>query len=174
MDLGSVVDFAEQGNKEIRGLMVSVILSPEKLKRDNYVLGTLNWDSIVYNNAAEIDKIPNDKRGLYAFVVSHPDNVLPPHGYVLYIGIAGKNSKRSLRERYKDYLNAKKVLRRAGIARIIGTWHEVLRFYFAPIEDSVSTEDLQELEKQLNTALVPPFSRGDLEADTKRKRGAFV
>ena len=56
---------------------------------------------------------------------------------------------------------------------MIGTWHEVLRFYFAPVEDDVSTEDLQEIEKQLNTALMPSFSKGDLEADAKKKRSAF-
>ncbi|WP_296714943.1 hypothetical protein, partial [Tistrella sp.] len=35
------------------------------------------------------------------------------------------------------------------------------------------SDDLQALEKQLNTALMPPFSEGDLEADTKQKRRAF-
>ena len=63
--------------------------------------------------------------------------VLPPHEYILYIGIAGYNSQRSLRERYKDYLNAKKVIKRAKIARMIGTWHEVLRFFFAPVETAM-------------------------------------
>ena len=56
---------------------------------------------------------------------------------------------------------------------MIGTWHNVLRFYFAPVEDDVSTEDLQEIEKQLNTALMPTFSEGDLEADVKKKRGMW-
>ena len=56
---------------------------------------------------------------------------------------------------------------------MIGTWNEVLRFFFAPVGDEVSSEDLKTLEQQLNTALMPPFSEGDLEADTKRKRRAF-
>jgi len=33
--------------------------------------------------------------------------------------------------------------------------------------------DLKALEAHLNTALLPPFSEGDLEAGTKRKRRAF-
>lgn len=50
---------------------------------------------------------------------------------------------------------------------MIGTWHKVLRFYFAPIEDDVTSDDLQVFEKQLNTALLPVFSEGDLDAGTK-------
>lgn len=173
MDLDSVVDFANQAQDEIGKFKFDVILSPEKLKRNDYVLDVLNWDSILYDDADELEKVPNDKRGLYAFAICHPSDVLPPHGYILYIGIAGRNSDRPLRVRYKEYLNAKKVIKSPRIARMIGTWHEVLRFYFAPVEDDVSTEDLQKIEKQLNTALMPSFSKGDLEADAKKKRSAF-
>jgi len=56
---------------------------------------------------------------------------------------------------------------------MIGTWAEVLRFNFAPIDNSMTSEQLEQLEKDLNTALLPPFSEGDLEADTKKKRRAF-
>ena len=173
LDLDSVVDFAKQANDEIGKFKFEVIVSPEKLQRDDYLLDVLNWDSIIYNDANDLEKVPDDKRGLYAFAICHPSDVLPPHGYILYIGIAGRNSDRSLQARYKEYLNKKKVLKRPRIARMIGTWHEVLRFYFAPIDDDVSTEDLQEIEKQLNTALMPTFSEEDLEADAKRKRRAF-
>lgn len=173
MDLNSVVDFVNQAQDEIGKFKLDVILSPDKLQRNDYILDVLNWDSILYDDADELEKVPNDKRGLYAFAICHPSQVLPPHGYILYIGIAGRNSDRPLRTRYKEYLNAKKIVKRARIARMIGTWHNVLRFYFAPVEDDVSTEDLQEIEKQLNTALMPTFSEGDLEADVKKKRGMW-
>ena len=173
MDLNSVVDFVNQAQDEIGRFRLDVILSPDKLQTCDYILDGLNWDSILYDDAEELDKVPDDKRGLYAFAIRHPSKVLPPHGYILYVGIAGRNSNRSLRARYKDYLNARRVLKRERIARMIGTWHEVLRFYFASVEDDLSTENLQELEKQLNTALMPTFSEGDLQADTKRKRRAF-
>jgi len=173
LDLNSVVDFVNQAQDEIGKFKFDVILSPDKLQRNDYILDGLTWNSILYNDADELEKIPNDKRGLYAFAICHPSQVLPPHGYILYIGIAGRNSDRPLRARYKDYLNAKKVKKRARIARMIGTWHEVLRFYFAPVDDDLSTEDLQEIEKQLNTALMPTFSEGDLEADVKKKRSMY-
>ena len=172
MDLDSLIDFANEATEEIAKYTVPVILSPEKMMVNEHAIEALAWDSISYGDE-ELEKVPADKRGIYAFAVCRNSDVLPPHGYVLYIGIAGRDSERALRDRYKDYLNARKVKKRARIARMIGTWHPVLRFYFAPIDDDVSSDDLQALEKQLNTALMPPFSEGDLEADTKQKRRAF-
>ena len=56
---------------------------------------------------------------------------------------------------------------------MIVDWHDVLRFFFAPVDDSVSSDDLKKLERQLNNALLPPFSRGDLDAGIKSQRRAF-
>ena len=172
LNLDSLIDFANDATKEIAKYTVSVTLSPEKMMAPGHALPTLAWDSISYGDA-ELDKVPDDKRGVYAFAICRQSAVLPPHGYILYIGIAGRKSQRPLRERYKDYLNQRKVIKRDRIARMIGTWHEVLRFFFAPVDDDVSSEDLKTLEQQLNTALMPPFSEGDLEATTKRRRRAF-
>lgn len=172
MNVDSLIDFANEANERINKYSIKVTLSPDNLMVGNYGLDALNWDSISYGDE-ELEKVPNDKRGIYAFVICQNDSVLPSHGYVMYIGIAGRKSTRALRARYKDYLNQKKVLKRERIARMIGTWHEVLRFYFAPVEDNFSSEDLEDLEKRLNTALMPPLSEGDLDADTKRQRRAF-
>lgn len=173
MDVSSIVDFANEATADVAKYEVrNVFLNSEYLRKNEYPVGTLIWDSISYGTT-EIDKVPNDKRGVYAFAICHPSDVLPPHGYVLYIGIAGRDSNRALRARYRDYLNEKKILKRERIARMIGTWHEVLRFYFAPVESDVSSSDLQLLEQKLNAALMPPCSEGDLEANTKRKRRAF-
>lgn len=172
MDLDSLIDFANEATETIAKHKVSVILSPKHILAEDYAIAALSWDSIDYGED-EIEKVPADKRGIYAFVVCKNNDVLPSHGYVLYIGIAGRDSERPLRARYKDYLNAKTVRKRAGIARMIGTWHSVLRFFFAPIDDNVPSDDLKEIEKQLNTALMPPFSKGDLEADIRQQRRAF-
>ena len=172
MDLDSLIDFANEATEEIAKYTVPVILSPEKMMANEHAIEALVWDSVNYGED-ELERVPDDKRGIYAFAVCKSNDVLPPHGYILYIGIAGRDSERPLRDRYRDYLNARKVKKRARIARMIGTWHQVLRFYFAPIDDDVSSDDLKALEKQLNTALMPPFSEGDLEADTRQKRRAF-
>ena len=106
-------------------------------------------------------------------MVSHCNEVLPLHGYIMYVGIAGLRSDRSLKARYKDYLNTKKILKRANIARLIATWADVLHFVYAPVPDTVSSDDLIKLEKEINSAFVPPFSIGDLEASIKRSRAMF-
>ncbi|MCG7870502.1 MAG: hypothetical protein JAZ11_00180 [Candidatus Thiodiazotropha lotti] len=173
MDLNGIIDFANEVTDEIGKFKVdNIFLSPAKLMSDQFQIDNLEWDSVPYGED-EIDRVPNDKRGIYAFVIFQENNVFPPHGYVLYIGIAGRNSNRPLRQRYKDYLNSKKVIKRVKIARMIGLWHKVLKFYFAPINNDISTDDLQTLEKQLNSALLPPCSVGDLDAETRTKRRAF-
>lgn len=172
VDIDSLIDFANEAHAEIGRYMVQVTLSPEQLKSDTYSVNPLVWNSIPFGDE-DLDQIPGDKRGVYAFSVCEPSDVLPPHGYVLYIGIAGRDSNRSLRERYRDYRNVKKVMKRAGIARMIADWHDVLRFFFAPVDEEVSSDELKQLEVQLNTAMMPPFSIGDLEAATKQKRRAF-
>ena len=172
MNLEEIVDFATAAHAEIGRYNVTVTLTPTNIMATEFALAALNWTSINYG-PDEIEKVPDNKRGIYAFAVHHPSSVLPPHGYVLYIGIAGRDSDRSLRDRYRDYLNQKKVVKRPRIARMIGDWHKVLKFFFAPIEGDVSSEDLKKVEQQLNTALLPPFSVGDLEAGTKEKRRAF-
>lgn len=166
-------DFANEVNREVGDFRLAFILSPDKMRRDDYDLDELIWDSIHFGDPAEIYKIPDDKRGVYVLSICHPSKVLPPHGYVIYGGIAGRRSNRSLRERYKDCLNVKRLQKRPHLAYAIGTWQDVLRFYFAPVDDGVSSEDLEKLEKQINTALMPPYSFGDLEADTKSKKKAF-
>lgn len=172
MNLDSLIDFANEATAEIAKFAIPITLSPDKMLAGGYVIPALVWNSISYGND-ELDKVPDDRRGVYAFAVCQNDGVLPPHGYILYIGMAGRDSERPLRDRYKDYLNEKKVLKRARIARMIGTWHQVLRFFFAPVDDNISSDELKILERQLNTALMPPFSEGDLEAETKQKRRAF-
>lgn len=172
MNLKKIRDFADCAHREIGKYRLTVTLSPDKMMMNQYDVDVISWESILYGKS-ELAKIPDNKRGIYAFAICHENKVLPPHTYVLYIGIAGKDSDRSLRERYKDYLNECKILKRPGITRMIADWQPVLRFYFASVDENVSSEELKRLERQLNTALMPPFSEGDLEADTRRKRKAF-
>lgn len=173
MDLDLLVDFANQASDEIRRYMLQVTLSPRKLMGADGIAHQLEWNSIRYGNE-ETYKVPNDKRGVYAFAVCQQSQVLPPHGYILYIGIAGRDSRRPLRERYKDYLDVNKVRKRSRIALMIGNWSEVLRFYFAAVDDDISSDDLQDIERQLNTALLPPYSDRDLDADVREMRRAFT
>ena len=173
MDFSKIDDFAARADKEVGRFMLSFSLSPERLLMDKFELPKLDWKSVAYLDKKGIDKVPDDRRGIYAFAICVNGVVLPAHSYVLYIGIAGKNSHRSLKARYRDYFSESKVLPRVKVANMIAKWRTVLRFYYAPIENDVTSEQLEALEKQLNGALMPPVSVGDLEASLKRKRRAF-
>ena len=150
----------------------TVLLDPGRLPAAVSALQPLVWDSIPYGDD-EIHRVPDDKRGIYAFAISYPSDVLPPHSYILYIGIAGRDSRRSLRARYRDYLNRRSLLKRERIARMVVCWGSILRFFFAPVEETVTSDDLKYIERQLNTAFMPPFSINDLDAETRKMQRAF-
>lgn len=172
VDLTELNDIVETGIKDISKYRFECILNAESLLAEEYDLEGLEWESIPYGED-QIDLVPDDRRGIYAFTLRAPHPVLPPHGYVMYIGIAGRRSARSLRSRYRDYLNTRKVAKRLTIARLIGTWHDMLQFQFAAVDEDMSSEELERLEEQLNSCMMPFFSDGDLEAETKAKRKAF-
>lgn len=172
-DLSSLHDFVNNVHNELGRYRLEFCLSPDLILKDDFEITILEWESIPYGDD-EINNVPDDKRGIYAFAICRDNHeVLPTHGYILYIGIAGRDSQRSIRDRYKDYLNVKKILKRPHIANMIGNWEKVLRFFYAPVDDQFTSEQLQELEKKLNVAFLPPFSKGDLEAEIKQMRGAF-
>ncbi|MYD98223.1 MAG: hypothetical protein F4X98_12690 [Gammaproteobacteria bacterium] len=133
----------------------------------------LHWESIKFDDPAQIGNIPNNKRGVYAFVVAAHASALPTHGYIMYIGIAGRRSARSLRARYRDYLNTNKVLERPEVMRMIATWHDVLRFFYAPVDNKITSAQLESLERALNTVWMPPCVERDVDAATRAMQKAF-
>ena len=171
MMLDELNDFVNRTSEPLK-YRLTLVLDPNRLPAADLALGPLTWQSIPYGSD-EIHRVPDDKRGVYAFAISYTSSVLPPHGYVLYIGIAGKDSCRSLRQRYRDYLTYSKVIERESIARMIGCWSSILKFFFAPVEATVSSADLLEIERQLNTALLPPLSIKDVDAEIRQTRRAF-
>ena len=160
-------------NRDMKDFKQWFILNPSRLMEKKFVIDKLNWNSVSLGNRDEISKVPDDKRGIYAFVICWENSILPQHGYVLYVGIAGEDSNRSLRERYIEYLQMSHIKKREHISYAIGTWHEVIRFFFAPIDDDIEAEDLKLLETQINGALMPPYSKRDFDAETRRRVGAF-
>lgn len=132
----------------------------------------LHWNSIRFGKD-EIQEVPDDQRGLYAFIVADRRAFLPPHGYIMYIGISGRNSDRSLRARYLDYFKQSEIQHRPRVKRMIVTWHSILRFHFAPVDDNVTSLELEAMEQRLITAFLPPCSKGEIKADTKAALAAF-
>ena len=165
-DLVAIRAQVDLADRQIGRFKVEFTLNPDLLSRPTYRMEKLSWSSVPYGRS-DLDQVPDNMRGIYAFVVSHCNPVLPHHGYVLYVGIAGHNSNRSLRARYRDYLNTKKILKRDRVKAMISKWANVLHFVYAPVELNVSSDDLIALEREVSGALLPPFSPGDLEGRLK-------
>lgn len=164
--------FVKALDESIGRYKLSFTLSPQKMKNNEYNISALHWNSVKYSKE-NIDKVPSNKKGIYSFVICQHSKVLPQHGYVLYIGCTGLEPNRSLRDRYKEYFWPSHIVKRPHIARMIGTWHEVLWFFFAPVDDDFSSDGLKKLERQLNTALLPPFSQNDLEAEARTRHSIY-
>ena len=171
-DLQALRDRVDLAARTIATHKVKFTLNPELMASASYPVDELSWCSVKYG-PDDADDVPNDQKGVYAFVVAHPDNVLPAHRYVMYVGIAGKRSSRSLRARYGDYLNTNKVLKRDRITRMIGTWSDVLHFAYAPVPETVSSDELSALEVAINSALLPPFSKADLTAHIRKMQRMY-
>jgi hypothetical protein len=126
----------------------------------------LAWNYGEFNRQSH-QSVP-DFPGVYCFFVGHPGPSLPPVGYPLYAG----QTERTLYIRYGDYLREKdSKFGRAHVRKFLNVfWGEVL-FAFAVF--SGDRDQVITLERRLNDALMPAYSRNDFSADTKAKRSAW-
>ena len=157
---------------EIKAYEIKLTLNIEAILALHPSENPLHWNSIRFDKN-QIQHVPNDQRGLYAFIIADQRTFLPPHGCIMYIGIAGRRSRRSLRARYQDYFKPSEVERRPALGRMIVNWHPILHFHFAPVDDDVTSEELEAMEQRLITAFLPPCCKDDIEADTRAMMAAF-
>lgn len=130
---------------------------------------SLDWQKVKFD-ASNRAAVP-EGRGIYAFVVEHNDSELPPHGYVMYVGISGDRSEHNLRKRYGDYLREKKIQKRVRVHYMLNNWSGCLFFHYAVVSDK--RVNLHKLEKGVSDALMPPFSTNDFSAKVRQSRRAF-
>lgn len=114
--------------------------------------------------------IPDD-RGLYFFTVELAPSKLPAHGYILYIGEAGQDSKNTLRKRYVQYVREwKGGTGRPAVRFMIDNWMGDLFFNFVALPDEKI--DLKKLEHSLLNAIIPPINKRDFDAEIMAPRAA--
>lgn len=131
-----------------------------------------NWDCVRFspNNKNTVPREP----GIYAFVVSWTPSKAPPHGYILYIGIAGHTKSTStLRARYTQYLREQRnASGRPRVVFMLNEWKEDLFFYYAPLPNSKS--NLRMIESRMISAIIPPVNQKDFDTYIdKPRRAAF-
>jgi hypothetical protein len=122
----------------------------------------LTWQRVKFWPSAKAS-IPTE-RGIYVFTIEVEGLSLPPHGYILYIGITGNTSAANLRTRYGQYLrNLIKEDGRPRVFYMLKRWRDDLVFNFVPVADTAV--DLAEIEKSFINAVRPPVNEADFDAD---------
>lgn len=105
--------------------------------------------------------------GFYCFIVNNGAAQLPLVLYPLYAGETG-----NLRQRYRDYLIEKdKDGGRVHVRKFLNVFWGEVAFAFAPHD--VDAAARRNIEKQLNDALMPPYSIKDFTAEVKAAKGAW-
>lgn len=136
------------------------VLYPPFFNRAND-LPELAWTRLEFKPESR-EEVPK-KKGVYAFALELTERSLLPVTHILYVGKAGDiDSNNTLWRRYYDYIRTEKVGDRIRIAQALRQWNGSIAYYYAVVEDEVSTGDI---EKNLLDILIPPLNRGDYSAE---------
>lgn len=113
----------------------------------------LSWQGVKFETASAA-KLPNNKRGVYTFVVQPDVGFHPSISYLLYVGMVDTSD---FRTRFKSYLGEpKKPKPRDHILYMIDRWSKHMWFYYAPVSAKTNVELL---EDKLLIAMLPPMNR---------------
>lgn len=134
-------------------------------------LPTLNWHKIKF--LPENRTLLPDEKGVYAFALEFDMNGLPPIIHILYVGKAGDiSSNNTIYKRYYDYIRTQRINDRASIHQMLNLWKDNLSYYYATVDEDVSTGDI---EKTLLDIFIPPYNRGDYSVQLRSLlRGANI
>ena len=142
-----------------------VILSPERW--NTYVSYTsLVWSTVKFDKDQK-HMIPNDKGGIYTFVVRPDIADHPCCSYLLYVG---KTEKQNLRTRFMQYFyEENKIKGRPLVKKMISLWNNNLYFCYTPIDDRSL---IHNVENSLIGAYMPPINN-EFPSDIKQAIGAW-
>ena len=130
------------------------------------------WTEIKYfsgNNGElnpEILNVPNDCGGIYVFLIK-PVVIPEIHLYLAYIGRAKHTQYQNLRKRVSEYA---KETKRPKICMLKKQWGDHLYLRYLPLDNN---ELIDEMEKELIKAILPPFNDQYPEVYNKAIRAAF-
>ncbi|MBF0555463.1 MAG: hypothetical protein HQK96_13060 [Nitrospirae bacterium] len=155
--------------KNIMAYSRPFMLNPHQWRKYSHPL-KLSWSFVKFEDNNKIT-VP-EERGVYAFVVRHVNDYFPHHGFIMYVGIAGKRgTKRTLRDRFLEYIVERTQNKRPAVHFMLNAYKEDLFFYYVPVSDTAV--ELEPLETALNDAILPPVSKMDFSAEMRAMKGAF-
>jgi hypothetical protein len=110
-----------------------------------------NWTSVPFDTNST-SQVPNDKHGLYTFILSPRVASHPKNFFVLYVG---KADKTTLQERFKHYFQEKKKVKRPHICHALNKFDGHIEFCFTTV---TRAQDIEPGEDALLVALMPPYN----------------
>jgi hypothetical protein len=129
----------------------------------------LDWKKIRFDAIGHAT-VPQE-RGIYAFTVELAPTKLPPHGYILYVGITGDDSNANLYRRYNQYLlNLQNEDGRPAVFYMMKNFEDHLFFNFVALPNQAI--DLAKIERAFINAVMPPVNKRDLEASIGAAKAA--
>jgi hypothetical protein len=156
-----VHDFVEEVDL-LKSDLKFFMLSPSRW-RSSRVANPLAWTFVPFSAANRVN-IPNNP-GVYAFIVRHVNNHFPDHGFIMYVGITGfGGSGRTLHDRYGDYLREQQKNKRPKVHYMLKKYSDDIHFAYSVVAPGV---DLEQLERDLNDAIIPPESVKDFTAEIR-------
>lgn len=136
-----------------------------------------DWEEYKYFNESgevseEVKNIPNNKGGIYLYVVKPPVPIryMP---IIMYVGRAHNNgNSQNLRKRVNNYAReAKDFYRgRKAVRSLFSKYAEYLHVMYISLDKN---EDIDRLEKELISAIVPACNRELIQVSLKEGRSAF-
>jgi len=102
--------------------------------------------------SSNLPNVPDDKSGVYAFILKPRLTELPETAYLLYIG-----KTEEFRKRYDNYLSEQRptTFVRGRISYMLERLADHLWFYYAPI---TQLDMLKQIETELINTFIPPYN----------------
>lgn len=148
-------------NEAKHHIVQRVIFWPQRWKKFDPPTGIKwKWKSVPFIESSAAH-VPNDKHGLYSFVLCPKIAKHPKNHLVLYVG---KADKMTLRERFRTYFQEMKRIKRPALCYHLNQYADYLEFCFIPIANQA---EIEPGEDSLLSALLPPCNT-DFPAEVRQ------
>lgn len=115
----------------------------------------LQWETIRFEKGS-VGQVPENRKGVYTFVVQPGIANHPAVSYLLYVG---KVERQGFRDRFRQYLReriAGEKGRRVHVTEMLDKWEGYLWFCFATVDDE---KQIEAVEDALLAAYLPPVNK---------------
>ncbi len=119
----------------------------------------------------EVKKIPNDKGGIYIYVLENP--IVPDTGrYIMYVGRALFTKTENLRARVRSHFyQYKRADENELLIRLYDNWAKYVYLIYIPMDEDNDT--IGRIEDELIVTLTPPCNKKYPSVKIKKKLRAF-